>query len=99
MNLHILRSTDQFLLLITVYHKKQQLSVFLIRTEENFKYWQERQAQYYDAVFMDIYTDGMDGVAAAQKIRDTDSRCVLVFLTSSPDTSSPDMGIVSPSNV
>lgn len=39
----------------------------------------------FDAVFMDIYMDGMDGVAAAQKIRDTDSKCVLVFLTSSPD--------------
>lgn len=39
----------------------------------------------FSAVFMDIYMDGMDGVAAAQKIRSTDSRCILVFLTSSTD--------------
>lgn len=39
----------------------------------------------FDAVFMDIYMDGMDGVAAAMKMRGIDSRCVLVFLTSSKD--------------
>ena len=39
----------------------------------------------FSAVFMDIYMDGMDGVAAALKLRGMDSRCVLVFLTSSRD--------------
>ena len=39
----------------------------------------------FGAVFMDIYMDGMDGVAAALKLRDIDSRCILVFLTSSTD--------------
>lgn len=37
----------------------------------------------FSAVFMDIYMDGMDGVAAALKMRGLDSRCILVFLTSS----------------
>lgn len=39
----------------------------------------------FSAVFMDIYMDGIDGVAAALKMRGIDSRCVLVFLTSSMD--------------
>ena len=39
----------------------------------------------FSAVFMDIYMDGMDGVDAAIKMRGIDSRCVLVFLTSSTD--------------
>lgn len=39
----------------------------------------------FSAVFMDIYMDGMDGVSTAMKMRDTDSRCILVFLTSSTD--------------
>ncbi len=39
----------------------------------------------FSAVFMDIYMDGMDGVAAALRMRGIDSRCVLVFLTSSVD--------------
>ena len=39
----------------------------------------------FSAVFMDIYMDGIDGVAAALKMRGIDSRCILVFLTSSMD--------------
>lgn len=39
----------------------------------------------FSAVFMDIYMDGMDGIATALKMRDIDNRCVLVFLTSSTD--------------
>lgn len=39
----------------------------------------------FSAVFMDIYMDGIDGVAAALQMRSLDSRCVLVFLTSSTD--------------
>lgn len=36
-------------------------------------------------IFMDIYMEGIDGIDAASKIRQQDDRCLLVFLTSSPD--------------
>ncbi|MBD5546664.1 MAG: response regulator transcription factor [Lachnospiraceae bacterium] len=39
----------------------------------------------FSAVFMDIYMDGIDGIAAALKMRGIDRRCILVFLTSSMD--------------
>ncbi len=39
----------------------------------------------FDLVFMDIYMEGMDGVAAALKMRRQDRGCLLVFLTSSMD--------------
>ena len=39
----------------------------------------------FSAVFLDIYMDGMDGIATALKMRDMDNKCVLVFLTSSVD--------------
>ena len=39
----------------------------------------------FSAVFMDIYMKGIDGIAAALKMRRADSRCILVFLTSSTD--------------
>lgn len=37
----------------------------------------------FPIVFMDIYMDGINGVVAALKMREQDSRCILVFLTSS----------------
>lgn len=39
----------------------------------------------FDLVFMDIYMEGMDGIATALKLRRQDSGCLLVFLTSSVD--------------
>lgn len=39
----------------------------------------------FSAVFMDIYMDGIDGVATALKMRRLDNKCILVFLTSSMD--------------
>lgn len=37
----------------------------------------------YDLVFMDIYMDETDGIQTAEKMRQTDPECCLVFLTSS----------------
>lgn len=36
----------------------------------------------YSIVFMDIFMDGTDGVAAAKGLRQWDSGCILIFLTS-----------------
>lgn len=37
----------------------------------------------FDLVFMDIYMKGIDGIAAAMEMRQQNSKCLLVFLTSS----------------
>ena len=39
----------------------------------------------YAVIFMDIYMDGMTGVEAVRKIRETDSNVIIVFLTTSED--------------
>lgn len=39
----------------------------------------------FSVVFMDIYMEGIDGIAAALKMREQDIRCILVFLTSSTE--------------
>lgn len=50
---------------------------------------QELLAEYrplrYSAVFLDIYMDGMNGIDAARRIRETDKDALIVFLTTSED--------------
>lgn len=36
----------------------------------------------YSMVFMDIFMDGTDGIAAVKKLRERDSGCMVIFLTS-----------------
>lgn len=42
-----------------------------------------RSNNEYSIVFMDIYMNGSDGVLTAKKLRERDSGCILIFLTSS----------------
>jgi DNA-binding LytR/AlgR family response regulator len=37
----------------------------------------------YDAVFMDIYMDGLDGIETARRLWEADSKCLVIFLTTS----------------
>ena len=39
----------------------------------------------FTAAFLDIYMDGMTGMEAAKKLRETDTDCLLVFTTTSTD--------------
>lgn len=39
----------------------------------------------FSVVFLDIYMAGLDGIAAARRLRERDPGCILVFLTSSRD--------------
>ena len=39
----------------------------------------------FSLVFLDIYMSGLSGIDAARQLREQDSACLLVFLTSSPD--------------
>lgn len=36
---------------------------------------------YYNIIFMDIFMEATDGVAAAKKLRERDNSCILIFLT------------------
>lgn len=44
-----------------------------------------RSEEDFSIVFMDIYMNGSDGVLTARKLRERDSGCILIFLTSSAE--------------
>lgn len=39
----------------------------------------------FSIVFMDIYMNGLDGVQTAKKLRERDSSCILIFMTTSTE--------------
>lgn len=39
----------------------------------------------YDLILFDILMDGMDGIELAKKVRETDEKTSIIFITSSPD--------------
>lgn len=39
----------------------------------------------YDLIFLDILMDGISGIEVARKIRETDSECLLIFISSSKE--------------
>lgn len=44
-----------------------------------------RSAEEFSVVFMDIYMNGSDGVQTARKLRERDSSCILIFMTTSAE--------------
>ncbi|MCI9173875.1 MAG: response regulator transcription factor [Lachnospiraceae bacterium] len=57
------------------------VEIFPFSSGESFLEAFEKGA--FSIVFMDIYMKGMDGIAAAAKLREEDPACLLAFLTSS----------------
>lgn len=39
----------------------------------------------FDAIFLDVFMPGLSGVATALKMRETDNRCLIVFVTTSSE--------------
>ena len=59
------------------------LDVVTFQSAENFL--TNYRPLQYTLIFMDIYMDGMSGVEAVEKIRETDTETLIVFLTTSAD--------------
>lgn len=60
-----------------------QADIFEFSSGEDFLSAEKRQP--FDVTFMDIYMEGMTGTEAAKELRKTDTKCLLVFTTTSTD--------------
>ena len=79
------KEIETFKTIINEFARIKQMEIDLscfCSAEELLADFSDRQ---YDAVFLDIYMDGMNGIEAAQKIRTVDDQTELIFLTSSRD--------------
>jgi len=50
--------------------------------EEMLGGWRDN---WLGCLFLDVYMDGISGMEAARRIRETDSNCMIIFTTTSPD--------------
>lgn len=57
-----------------------ELEIYAFSDGESFLASLDGQA--YGIIFMDIFMDGTDGVDTSKKLRERDSGCILIFLTS-----------------
>ena len=71
--------------LIEAYADKNGLSIQLDCFPNGEAFLADFSAFAYDIVFMDIYMDGMNGVETALEFRKTDTKSMLIFLTSSSE--------------
>lgn len=69
--------------LIRSYAQKERISVETCGYFSGEDFVQALDEVGFDAVFMDIYMDEMDGIEAARRLWEKDSRCCIIFLTTS----------------
>lgn len=63
-----------------IYHNCQMEIVSFTNGEDFLNAFNNNR---FSVVFMDIYMNGIDGIDVAMKMRKQDSKCILIFLTSS----------------
>jgi len=64
---------------------RRRLDAETILFENGERFLSAARKTPFSLAFLDVYMDGMDGVAAAQALRKFDSDCLLVFSTNSHD--------------
>ena len=79
---------DKMVSLCKAYSKSRDLQIELSSFsggEEFLAAVKGRPPQMFSIVFLDIYMDGIDGIATATALREADPECLIIFITSSRD--------------
>lgn len=74
---------EQAMRLFDAYAEEKQLDFSVKAFDSGESFLSGFTPYAYDIIFMDIYMSGMNGIETAKKLRETDNRSLLVFLTSS----------------
>ena len=89
MNIALVDDEDEYLNMIIKYCRKfgtqNNLCFELSGFKDGEAFLKDFEKGSYSLVFMDIYMAGMSGIETARRLREKDSECILIFLTSSQD--------------
>ncbi|ACL75524.1 LytR/AlgR family response regulator transcription factor [Ruminiclostridium cellulolyticum] len=70
---------------ILQYAKNSLINIEVVEFDSGEEMLSSFSEEKYKIVFLDIYMKGIDGVEVAEKIRETDEDCKIIFTTSSED--------------
>ena len=65
--------------------QRRNVQADILEYESGETFLEAARKATFTAAFLDIYMDGMTGMEAAKKLRETNKDCLLVFTTTSTD--------------
>ena len=65
--------------------QRRNVQADILEYESGETFLEAARKATFTAAFLDIYMDGMTGMEAAKKLRETNTDCLLVFITTSTD--------------
>ena len=74
---------DKLKALCVEWGEQRRVDVAVTRYESGESFLADARKTECRVVFMDIYMNGIDGIETARRLREFDSACLLIFLTSS----------------
>lgn len=79
--------------MILQYSKASCISIECDLYANGMEFLQAAKQKTYDIAFIDIYMESLDGIKTAELFRDTNLKCLLVFLTSSAEHRAEAFGV------
>ena len=72
-------------IILNAYHKESGISLEIQSFSDGDSFLNAYKSGNYDLIFMDIFLKNLNGIDIVRKIRQSDLKVLIVFLTMSPD--------------